>query len=1258
MAIQDKDKLKTYFRNGMLPDENNFWDLIDSCYNGSMNGLNFNTEKNSISLGDSSYANGNNSLAFGLNTYANGNNQVVFGTNNVTDSNSVLIIGDGTTSKKSNLFTINKMGDVTTKGDFIGIKNGVEHRLSEKIGLSDLSSDLNDNDPTKALSLSGAYELNKKLSNILGEAVESLSEQKIGSRNYIAMKYLKDWGSGITQSGVAGETDEEYDTYVDVNYQKLYTKFYLNNSFKDIFESKIKYKKDTQYAFKVKWVKLDSFSTYGMRFGFKYVNETPIDWVSTLTNTNEVLIAEGISEKDKTIEGIVASYGSGNNVRIFEIQLTEGNKQNEDWLVAPEDIADSINDVKRETEELNESLTGAFADGIITEAERKRIISSLKELEATLNVIRANYNSFENNELFQNLLKDDDELADTYNDFGSEFTELVSLHSDLVSSINKMIEDDKAEPVEIQNYQTNFDKFSIQLSEFDAHYININKIIETYLDTSIKDAIRKAEEDLEELNNYVDGAFKDGVLTAAERKGFKIHLENLTESFNSFEVEYIDMINHSELAEKGVNSGRNKKYSDYKKELTTKFINFTNKFKDAYECIDTIVQNDTYSSSTINVVSFSEGTVIEKIDYTKINSGISLDESILLNANITTKKSILKSFEGSGLENIIETVLGAYQNEIKTFTQHLNEGRELIEFMLHSFTDELNEYVDGAFKDGVLTEGEKSRIKSFLSEVEEDYNNYVEKYRILTPEEKALVPDNNIANCYKTFTSNFNELYATINTILAMDNSELSGTSIVIAVKSTFRPIVNSFNVGKPGFTNLEQFETIGVPKVLTGSSINEIVDVIISKYENSFILFKEEYDKIIAAVRKQEVINETTEVIETVKSEFNKTFTSEPVPPYKKGDVWVRYNEEKGEGYTYRCEKPKSKYESFDEGDWYKMSTYDNTKTKMEDGLVTSGTLQVAGNSSFVRAGMTGKPIAALHPNDIVDINHEEDKAVRFWAGDEFEQRSIAPFRVLENGECYASRFYGFNPCFLIDDSNIFDYIYGDENCINISLTGPNILWMVDSRSEQFPFVLPSPSANDTGITMSLDDDDTPYSLCEKTKYVGSSVIFYNPFKKGFAFGDEIIPPLSGITVKTLYDKVEFFHNPMPGTVSINYFVRSGGTNGSYGVGMVTGTSYTGVNYSAYVDNRSFNDLVKTTECPCYMRFINILLPISRQEADDFVGSSSAKRNRFIIRKTVGNKPQYFMVRWLCEEFLGKLEFGMDIITAPSISTKPGIYK
>lgn len=109
------------------------------------------------------------------------------------------------------------------------------------------------------------------------------------------------------------------------------------------------------------------------------------------------------------------------------------------------------------------------------------------------------------------------------------------------------------------------------------------------------------------------------------------------------------------------------------------------------------------------------------------------------------------------------------------------------------------------------------------------------------------------------------------------------------------------------------------------------------------------------------------------------RVFVTTPYPPYDVGDLWVNGKD------LRRCQTKKVQGQSYNINDWVVAVDYDNTKTVIDGGLVTSGTIQVAGNNKSILAGMTGQGTAA--------------NSIRFWAGASFENRATAPFRVMQDG-------------------------------------------------------------------------------------------------------------------------------------------------------------------------------------------------------------------------------------------------------------------
>lgn len=110
--------------------------------------------------------------------------------------------------------------------------------------------------------------------------------------------------------------------------------------------------------------------------------------------------------------------------------------------------------------------------------------------------------------------------------------------------------------------------------------------------------------------------------------------------------------------------------------------------------------------------------------------------------------------------------------------------------------------------------------------------------------------------------------------------------------------------------------------------------------------------------------------------------FTSTPYTPYYVGDLWVNGTDIKV------CNKQRLTG-SYVASDWGLASNYDHTKTVIDGGLITAGSVQLVGDNNVVQAGISGKGT--------------DGSSVRIWAGATMSARGTAPFRVNQNGEVFA---------------------------------------------------------------------------------------------------------------------------------------------------------------------------------------------------------------------------------------------------------------
>ena len=125
------------------------------------------------------------------------------------------------------------------------------------------------------------------------------------------------------------------------------------------------------------------------------------------------------------------------------------------------------------------------------------------------------------------------------------------------------------------------------------------------------------------------------------------------------------------------------------------------------------------------------------------------------------------------------------------------------------------------------------------------------------------------------------------------------------------------------------------------------------------------------------------------------RVFVATPYPPYDVGDLWLTGG--KTNGQLFRCVTARAAG-SYHASDWAEAVYYDNTKTTIDGGIVTSGTVQlVSPLSESIVAGITG--------GENETSQTETKNKVRIWAGASKAQRFSAPFRVLQDGTIYATK-------------------------------------------------------------------------------------------------------------------------------------------------------------------------------------------------------------------------------------------------------------
>lgn len=182
-----------------------------------------------------------------------------------------------------------------------------------------------------------------------------------------------------------------------------------------------------------------------------------------------------------------------------------------------------------------------------------------------------------------------------------------------------------------------------------------------------------------------------------------------------------------------------------------------------------------------------------------------------------------------------------------------------------------------------------------------------------------------------------------------------------------------------------------------------------------------------------------------------------------KEGDMWIPSD---ASHTTY----------TFTNGTW--VISGDSTGTTINNGLITSGTIQLGDPNYTAKAGITGAGTT--------------EQSVRIWAGSGETDKDNAPFRVQQDGTMYASRgvFGGLiiKSKTILNESNIVDYLsteFMNNGTEYVDLTKTGSFIECTDLGDSYLFWL-------KGISNTVAIDSTEYKDSCRSM-VGNTLLLYN---------------------------------------------------------------------------------------------------------------------------------------------------------------------
>ncbi|MCS2679836.1 hypothetical protein NXV81_04800 [Bacteroides ovatus] len=211
-----------------------------------------------------------------------------------------------------------------------------------------------------------------------------------------------------------------------------------------------------------------------------------------------------------------------------------------------EDAAKAAEQANNAVDGLHDYVDGAFADGIITEAEAKAIEKYINTVNNTKQAIEATYNKLYTNVYLSGTAK--------IGLLNAKVTLMGSIEN-LINAINTVIADGQTTVEEKRDVDNKFTLFNSALATFNTAVEEANKAIQDklkeYSDEALKQAMQaledaadaakaaqEAADSVEGLHNYVDGAFADGIIDEAEAKAIEKYLNIVRNTKSAVEATY------------------------------------------------------------------------------------------------------------------------------------------------------------------------------------------------------------------------------------------------------------------------------------------------------------------------------------------------------------------------------------------------------------------------------------------------------------------------------------------------------------------------------------------------------------------------------------------------------------------------------------------------------------------------------------------------------------------------------------------------
>ena len=261
----------------------------------------------------------------------------------------------------------------------------------------------------------------------------------------------------------------------------------------------------------------------------------------------EVTVISPNADKNVFTGKVVIKPGSVGYENLADApDMTEINREIQNAKDDAASASQAASEVQQSVADLTGYVDGAFSDGIISESEAKAIATYINVVDNEKKSAEAVYDELYNNPYLEGSAKVG--LANAK-------SAMFSAADALTSSVNTAIADGKATQGEKADVDAKYASFNTECASFNeavkAAEKSIQDKLKGYADnaqmaadeanqaaSNAQEDANEAKQSVESLNTYVDGAFKDGIITESEAKAIATYINTVNSTKGSMDSTY------------------------------------------------------------------------------------------------------------------------------------------------------------------------------------------------------------------------------------------------------------------------------------------------------------------------------------------------------------------------------------------------------------------------------------------------------------------------------------------------------------------------------------------------------------------------------------------------------------------------------------------------------------------------------------------------------------------------------------------------